>query len=1173
MQNNMACIDVAIKASQLLFCIFFRFNTEHIEKGFVYQFLQSKGSDFILRMTKHYTEVWRIPEKQIILAFLPIIGLSEIPEGRAWLEKNYITVAEYLNFFDKDSLKVYMAPNPNYHWCLEADGFQAINKVWKRFFEVINGYEIEHKERNIIELLKEEEKEKQRKIKKVEKKKIKQKPEVHTVSTPTFPEKTAFETVFGEPLYQDCTPKSTHMHAAADLKLIAQMFGGQTTITSETVKSETQEFDEVQSTTGTEDSEASSFSQELDQINVNSNSNTAAFSDMINIINKSEHLESEVKYTDWTTVHTKKQMNKEKDRYKVESLTCPAQTKQPITPKKLLKKRLPKQCKTPPNSVLAKSVTPPLATGIGSARWADVAKPLSKEDAGDQSQGSVHMESRIDTLANHDFPTLKSEQDTSCEMLNVSKSRPRKMTFHFHDSNHPALADVPESERTNKEAIGDMTGNKMTCLLNTGKDNDHLHNIQTEKELESHAGFQTNFDCKASKAIDQCSSNSPNEHHSCQRGQLEKSTACFDTNTDPFHMKCTKANLKSETIEKSTHPYAELDLKENDEHFLIWKNQFESFESFQKIHENWRINDPFISLPPSPIARDLTPKKNAIDALFETKEEIPQLFEEDFGEKLSSNKPLSSGVKSLNKYKVQEKPVLETQSSDLVASDPAIIGYSENTYTKSEGKASGDLKEQEKCEIKNKQVEQRPTNHQQGDATLENNKTAPRFSDITFFRPISPIRNDVLEFGQRLLSNAHEKDPRIDTLTNCDVTRGRPETSKKAPENVERKIADVSNFPGFHETTRLSSDFNKKDVSVFHKMQLLNLEQLKQYYRSYQKEIMNSASMESDKFIYYAQMAGLSQNQIEMFLNGQVNAEPDRNILCQYRQPYKCPLPYPAHRQNQSIQVNLQQSHNRASQTQVLNPNTMAQQTLYAVGNMQHKPFVLNQAVDASVKHRPQPVHQSVSSQPAQQAVQANAIQNNCRPPSWIPSAPPIMAGNNPLQTHLSVQQAMRREYERMAAETKLAPQDQKTSGNKAECGQPQVLATSESSLQNPNQVLQGSCTLNNFSNIRRIQAAQAAMTSSVRDKISEVYSAMIQTKVKSVRWRDKLAAIRQLPHERLLILGKIVVPRDERDRVYVAFHTCVLLNLFPNKMAQPLIKDEKSVGFFSKSMHMFFFV
>jgi hypothetical protein len=76
-----------------------------------------------------------------------------------------------------------------------------------------------------------------------------------------------------------------------------------------------------------------------------------------------------------------------------------------------------------------------------------------------------------------------------------------------------------------------------------------------------------------------------------------------------------------------------------------------------------------------------------------------------------------------------------------------------------------------------------------------------------------------------------------------------------------------------------------------------------------------------------------------------------------------------------------------------------------------------------------------------------------------------------------------------------------------------------------------------NPTTIQNIQSQQAAMSSTVRGKIQEILQSMFKSKVKSRRWKNELSRIRSLPSEKLKVIGKIMIPRDENDIICIGRH------------------------------------
>lgn len=1081
MQAHTPCLETTMCATRLVFCMFFRFDVvDPVDRRFVSQFMDCDGPDYLIRMTKHYTEVWRIPEKQVIFVFLPVIGLSEIAKGRAWLEKNYIAVAEYLNFFDRESLKVYLAPNANYHWCLESDKFPNINKVWKHFFDVIKVYETEQKEKNIMELLRAEEREKMKKLKKKEKKKSKQEDEMTVVC-----EKSDFETVFGEPLYEDNHPFQKNTSAANDLRMIAQMFSGGETTQKDNV-SPMSEVSTDQDSTGDPDSDIGWLPGEAQQTNINGNSNSTAIPNVANVLNSSTVSDSDCPNGDWTTVHTKKQANKEKDKVraiKPEPIPLTHPPKRAVTPQSSARKRLNQRPRQTPALPTPKSITPPVASNIGSARWADVAKAFTKTEAKEHTQSSGKsspVRANNELIVEQDFPLLHVMESNR---TTLQKCRPNKMTFHFHNNGH--LYKDEREDAARETFIGDMIEYELECIENA----------------------------KASKHISETRAATS---HTAYDKKLLAETRCDDNSADTTGV-VTKTPAPSDNQE-----------------LLILRNQRESWDVFEMVCEK-RMSDPFISLHTSPAPQDeIQNYKSVIDAMFETQAEIPQSFEEDNGEmKNESGQPEKIRNELCKAGQDVSKTGTETErpSNDFADTDPAIIGYLNNQREC----LSDGLKCNEPA-LLDKSVNV----YKSQSANGADDKAVPHSSDGAFFRPISPKRDSSYlpiksAFGKQLLDNA------------CKTSPGQEKNSPAGSLNIvpfEERNNDKAreNFPSFHNSSTASSDLNKNDISVFQKMHQLRVEQLKQFYIHYQREITQNYTIQRDKFVYYAQAAGLTSKQIEQYLNGKVQKELTKVPITHLSQPTDtCPLPYPKPQQafgNPSIgqrypsqpcqEPQMPTRHNHEPHNMQLPVKPFPHVGQPPQNQTLVKPMVAFQK-QAAMKPMPnQMFHQQVP--------QPNS---NMHPPWFFTlNLPQAAVGLQPtvnqVQAHPTSntsQSVMQREYERMAAQ---APTVQPTP---SVCLNGPTSEAFSAITTVPHQPLLNLAPSVHPSQIEMIKASHAAMTYSVRDKIKEVHAAMIEAKARSVRWREKLAGIRALPQERLLTLGKIVIPRQESDRVYLAYH------------------------------------
>ena len=1097
MLDHFECIHIALEASQLIFSIFFRFESNRLDKTAVHKFLECKGPDLVVHMTKHYTEVRKIPEKQIILAFLPMIGLSEIPEGRFWLERNYISVSEYLNFFDVNSLRVYMSPNTYYHWCLEKDHFPAIQKVWKRFFDVMKGYETVKKERNIVELLEEEEREKTRMLRRKDKKKIVLRPVEEVVEV--VKEKSAFETVFGEPLYEDANTKQHNTNVANDIRMIAQMFSGDVS-SGRTPGAESSE-------SNAQDSDTNSICDEVEQINININSNTPAAA-------MEASLENNMRKNDWKTVHPRKQMNKEKNKCERAdiSYTYSSSQAKSIIAKKAAWKPLNKPqkqgqiCITPPTPT--QSITHP---NLGAARWADVAKTTGKPYVHEHSEPVfASPPAHIRELGDNEFPSLHTQPSDSHQTENAQNPRPSKMTFHFYSDDYCPV-EMSEAETEENLFMGDMVEYELAVTeARLSETNQETTASQQEDHIEVSNEVPTPV-CNVGVKEDYCSYSSDTALAYKEFGDVKMDT------DKPNHCynQITQQHIPS-TEQIPTESVNEIDNSEIRMYYQILKHQMESFQSFYHVSQD-KTSDPFISLrPPTAEEPHLENSKGAVDALFETMAEIPQRFEDTLTEETVEQDRQNLSTE------VHDDTDKKTNAPDIAATDPAIIGYTDRKvpFSSNDARTRQGVKDNHLCE----QVNSKRLTY--GVDIPQRCIAAPRIAGNSAFKAV-----------------AHEKQSPLIHPSKEDKIPG---PGKKLEHSMTKGTQNTSRFPGFHETTKLSADYDETGVSVLHKIEQVKLEQLKIYYRMYQRDIMKNSSIEQDTFIYYAQMAGLTREQIDDYLTGNIEKKTqDPASIPNQCTPDGCTLPFPAGQHSHGIpatsQLTAPHAANSYHQTGPHN-NMFATGNIYTQSNMQPQPQNGNvgnqmpyqsQSAYAPFQNQQQ-MHQQQFPVPLWFANQQQQFIGQQQPCRVIPPPPP----------HTASQQSMHRENDRSNDQKQQWNNgqhiEQQTMAN-SHCNVPNVQARNMFNLTTPprpvNQTMMSSSPAINQTNIKLIQATQTAMVLSVRDKINEVYSSMIQAKVKSIRWKERLAGIRQLPPEGLLILGKIVIPKEDRDRVYLAYH------------------------------------
>ena len=157
-----------VQLSSLLCSIMFMFNKK-VDVKLIKQYIYSGGPDFTIDTVRYYTEKLNIQERDTIIYYLPMIGITEVPEGVAWLRKNYLRVSEYSNFY-----KGNLAENLRYALAdtlteIDPEFTKVMGPVWEKFHKLLFDIQQKQREKTMMELLQEEEREKERRVKKREK--------------------------------------------------------------------------------------------------------------------------------------------------------------------------------------------------------------------------------------------------------------------------------------------------------------------------------------------------------------------------------------------------------------------------------------------------------------------------------------------------------------------------------------------------------------------------------------------------------------------------------------------------------------------------------------------------------------------------------------------------------------------------------------------------------------------------------------------------------------------------------------------------------------------------------------------------------------------------------------------------------------------------------------------
>lgn len=1245
MKHKAKQFETLAQISSLLMNIFFCFRNE-IDIQFVRQFYSSGAPKFI--MSSVMVEYSEYELRNRLILFFPMISLSEIPEGRSWIWKNVLEMSEYFNNFEKDQLDIYLR-DARTESLLENGKFKEINRVWVHFYNEVHRMQTEQREKHMMELLLQEEINKNKIEKRQEK--IKQKRE----------------------------EKIGKAESSATLELLESW-------TSKTITDEDSETEDGLNTCRNTNAVVGSSNEAIADamvatgnfvgyINVSSQPQVAVATDVYKWTNtQGEEIQKGFE-NDWTTVQTKK--NKEKERHVPEKQSIARHS--PIQNSKRKKSTIQKQKKkkdTKPIQVPLNAFTTPfVAPVLGSTRWADIAKGVTKSTPRVDADGSsfpapnqatktnqteiTEIGKQTEKFVERDFPYLDSHQ-----VQNAKKEKPSKMTFHFHSEQPDCecnmlggileddAVDIEQAElelqsyeacnglqkvvvyenTANEKRIRDSQssecfmcdpeytdGNK-TCVFDPTKLTDEeISSLNTrgkpfvtDNTLESHDGSSSilesnmrdgtgaiqmekwnysmnqewiknieiaNIEERLNDLLEvgQTSQN-PNESKRFLLSSQQRNESSCDTQLqtlkDPGYISkptfLDQENYQSADIGVSKYIPSNSSVQSNQNEFTnanvnlgnaqyqqsngsnfysknedtgtgeqighqlhhstaqtvlgtvhvnevlseaerqLLKHQTEKFANFEEqleLHENEHFMELVVSL--SPI---LEPKPNIIDDLFNTPEEIPEWLNEDeevpkedvwdkmtdhstpvkrlsiMDDEQQLNDKSRSAVNCVNLEVPQTKsaPKQNISPYDLLVTDPAIIRCS---------KRQGDIdqtnrniavsmkKEYEIASVQESGCSPGLDNHiaslnskaivdiEQMDKEESNDKEMNFNSERQTavikplgLRPSAPTPVTNCAFGQQLLENAcrlENEDMSDDSCLFPGELDGEAYEADDEQPTTHESSNDDFYFPSFHEDTLLSAHQNENDISLTHRMQKLQLEQITNYYSRCIDQITDDNSMEQSKFVYYAQAAGMEKQRIDQYLHGRLETGQAQCYKGQYVQQVVPPKTSNAYQtpfgQSQS-QQNAKDQHAAYTQTDIQGQNQLVSNGVQ-VSNIQQP----------SAQDQTNQYHENVARSNTGQGMNQQQLQ-------LLPVVPYVF-----LNPYISLP--------------------------------------------------------SHPANIRNIQSQQAAMSSSVRNKIQEIIESMFRAKAKSVRWRNELARIRNFPPEKLMVVGKVVIPKDDCDRVYIGYH------------------------------------
>lgn len=1009
MEGLTQSVEITMMTSILIFAIMIKFGDE-VDAKFMKQYMNAKGPDLTIHIVKYYTEVCKMPEKSTVMAFLPMIGLCEIPEGRVWLKKNYVSVSEYLNFFNKDSLKVYMLPNPECHWCLQKGHFRKITHIWHRFHDVMYDIQTEQREKHMFELLKEEEREKERKEKRKEKKKQKR---------------------------QGKQKKENDEEHGDDMDVKQKL-------------SETDKLCPSEDTTST-----------IKEIHKHNDIAAGTPIGQRGSGNNKQPLKESPHAETWKTVQTKKQIAKEKER-SVSELTdteTNSKKKQQKSSKSLSKNAKKKQYRPiQPNSAVINNL--PLITD-GTTLWADVAKGKLK-----RNEEIVGTNTNIDSIwsskdntnfVDKDFPSLNQYVHTG-----KNENRPGSFTFHFDAPTSPTKDDH-QQDRSDTFNYASMTDLEQSSCLNDA------YGEESDKQIyDKDVNMILPTEESISKDRTPISGGTTAMYYESQ--DIQSTHVIRPKTTEEKHDTPQSGCLEDETTTKILVGPKDCMVTFQE----ILDNQENTLAAFVNLALPFRVNDPFFD--PNSTAQyspfeDETNVSSTVDSLFETSEDIPSWFneteelDEDFFNEIAENTRRVFDTDHTEKKIMMESNALDTDDPAIVYQKDANQGFQckqedelEHNNNKSRflGKVFSDTNANESFVtlIGVGNCTQRKT-------PKFENKSSPNLVEEKQTAVIKPLQTNNMptynsQFGKQLLENVRrlEEENKDDSILFPEDLDGDPhETSNFGNPNPKKTDDTEYFFPSFHDSTKLSAQVDPNAFSIFHRMQLVQLQQLEFYYQHNKREIMKAGSREQTNFIFYAHCAGIGKNRMEKYLNGDVK---------DYRENFQ----YRGRGPVQAIAIE------ERCQTDIGDANQTCPQV--APHNVSVQSCNVGPRSDCQTKNH------EVQQQEAQTVHEAHGrpLQNGA-PQHYngqIPTVVPVMAPPNP-----------------------------------------------------------GSMTMVQQMHPSNIRMMQTAGSMSIRNQVTGILRNLFEAKRKTVRWRQDLLQTMSLLPEKLIVAGKIIIPRDTADRVYIS--------------------------------------
>ena len=1214
MTNRLKQPETVTQMCCLVMAVFFRFGSG-IGKHFVRQFVQSKGTDLLMSLVQMYISEWSFTAKDALQVFLPMIGLVEVPEGRAWLYRNVLDVSEFFNHFEKNFLNNFFGKTDYYLWCSETNHFKEINRVWIHFYNEVNRMQTEQREKHMIELLKEEEREKDKKEKRLEK--IKQKKEDKTKK---------FESSTTSEFLKSWTETSIEEEEDED----------------EEDDDDDEEQGEEEEAVNTCRNANAIIGFSVDQNDVNQGVGNVVYnpgytSKLPNESSQWTNPNGEIIFDqlrkvndeDWTTVQTKKNKEKDKqnDRQKVTKYSPSQNLKSKNLPTQKQKKKKEAKTKTVPLNMFSKPV---VASSPGTVRWADIAKGATKDtphiEANDKMfprpsnefcirETTVFVNQR---KGNQDaeFPSLSPGLNQT-----TTKEKPNKMTFHFHsdqpdssdfgtqyNESDDEIIDIEEAEkelqkfeeRTNREMDLELSvrmSHTGECFMNDPeytddtKPNTFDPTNLTEEEIKTLnirgkvLGKDTRLPVSDNCQLEMNSMNSSidsemntsneigepalmtianfsdNEFLEKQLGmdkdsiQYEIPVNFEETNENnglakhdiDLHENKTKgnsspksyANVKRERktfavasivdgsvrlLDEYKDPHKAFKMEETSElkaqlteyEQQVLKNQGETCDKFEhhlEMRESEHFMELIISVSPLP-----EHKHNIIDELFNTPGEIPEWLEDE------EETPKEDDVwDEMTKHSVHIQQANATENKETDEIVPTTVENFKNP-----DKLNAMPKHKSPCDLLS------------SDPAIIHCIKQPEVVD-----EVSDNIANIIKKEHENNNQLFNKDNLIEPLMGkCNISSPDYVDKTQLVIGGKEEVTDcmVSQFNGEKQTAvikplGLLSSANPPATNCAYGQKLLeNACKLEEAYDS-DNSVLYPDDLDGEIYEADDEQSTRPDDDDEKFCFPSIH---DRTMLSAHHNKDDVSISH--HLQ----QLQLQQLNNyyMQSKDRITDPASLDQSRFvyyaqsaginrnqieqYLQGTVKVEPRITNKERKAYpvLPHKPEQriprsdtngdcIQQDAEQSHPRQAYQAN-IQGNTEyqghglPFKDICQPPPVLVQPGQHMGNTPNHSAARGVTPQQVPIVPFVPYG--------------VLVPFPRPPMHP-------------PNIKTIQSQQAAMSSTVRGKIQEILQSMFKSKVKSVRWRNELSRIRGLPSEKLKVIGKIMIPRDENDIVCIGRH------------------------------------